>query len=468
MRSFLLLALLATAVTALPSEVPPVPAVEAPETAFTEEAAFDTAEAFSHAQDLVEKKGASACADLADATIKEVKSNIEQEQQLLNKIDKGDKCPQEGQDSVTAAKKALKDAEAAKVVADKALKDAQGAKVNFGDFTFSSLTPGNCQAMFGSSAYTSAKAKVDSAKKAAEKAVGVVTGSKTAVDNAVTAAALAVKTCQCNAYKAHEQALENANVKAEKANKAAWTKGYHLKCVLAGTAASSCSVPSIPKVKAVSLAQGVEKNACGGFSIDPTGSNKASFPIAFKGGTAPQSYSQSALSVSVSGDYKTGYTIKSSHPNVDNWYRGWYGPWKINKADLPVTLQFTYDPSGYSTSSNNHAYTWVGFDYPPNNGVKPHYDCTLDITLRLQPGNRLKNNHGCSYKDSSCYVQTNGKPATYEIRLAKDGTATSYMNGKSCGGFHQGAKATQFPLYVDNALYGGKAVIRNMKLIKGK
>jgi len=239
--------------------------------------------------------------------------------------------------------------------------------------------------------------------------------------------------------------------------------------VLAGTAASSCSVPSIPKVKAVSLAQGVDRNACGGFPINPTGSNKASFPIAVKGGTAPQYNSaNNNVKVSVSGDYQTGFTIKSVNTGVVNWFRGWYGPWKINKEDLPVTLQFTYDPSGHKTTSGNRAYTWVGFDYPLNNGQAPHYDCTLDITLRLQPGDRLRNNHGCHYKDSSCYVQKDGKPAQYEIRLAKDGTATSYMNGKSCGGFESRAKATNFPLYVDEALYGGLTVIRDMKLVKGK
>jgi len=210
-----------------------------PETDFAEEAEFDQVAAdpaeYDAATEILAQKGKGACTALADATIKETKANIQQEQDILNKIDTGAKCPSEGQSGIDAAEKQLKKAESAKKAADKAHADAKAAKVNFGDFTFSNLSPGNCNAMFGGSAYTSAKAKVDAAAKTAAKKQGEVAGAKSAVQAAKDAAAKAVKKCQCEAYKAHEKALAAANSKTQSANKAAWTKGYHLKCVLAGT-----------------------------------------------------------------------------------------------------------------------------------------------------------------------------------------------------------------------------------------
>merc|ERR1711959_867847 len=359
--------------TVLPlPDVPPAVAVEAPETTFVEEAEFATEESFAQAKALVADRGDGACSDLAEATIDEVKQSIEAEQATLNKIDTGAKCSSEGQTAIEAAKASLETAQQAKTSEDRRRPDAKGAKINFGDFAFDSLTPGNCDSMFSSSAYTTQKAAVDAATESASQAAGKVSQAQTAVSDAESAAKDAVRQCQCNAYKAHEAALEAANTKAEAANKAAWTKGYHLKCVLAGTDANSCTVPPLPKVQAVQLADGVSKDSCGpesGEPVCPDNEHKVSFPISTGYGSAQQTSTGSDKALSITGDCNSGFNFQINNPGWYGWYRGAFLPMKISQSDLPVTLSWTASRNGNPPSNNqNHAgYFFLGFDYVANN-----------------------------------------------------------------------------------------------------
>jgi len=217
---------------------------------------------FSSAQKLVQEQGTDACKELADATEKAVEDNVAAEQDLLNKIDKGASCPDSGQEAVKAAKKAKEDADKAVTDAETAHNSALNAEVDWGKSTFSSVTKGNCAGFFGSSAWTEAEAKVNAAKDALDKAKG---SAKTAADEVTTmeeAAKEAVKKCKCDAYTAHEAALKASNEKITTANKDAWTKAAHLKCVVAGTALDKCTVPPLPAVKAVTLSEGVDNSAC--------------------------------------------------------------------------------------------------------------------------------------------------------------------------------------------------------------
>merc|ERR1712072_465251 len=63
------------------------------------------------AEDFLQQNGQNACKSLADATEKEVTDNVAAEQAILNKIDTGANCPNEGQASVKAAEQDLKNAE---------------------------------------------------------------------------------------------------------------------------------------------------------------------------------------------------------------------------------------------------------------------------------------------------------------------------------------------------------------------
>merc|ERR1719305_1390503 len=396
MKSFILLALFASIAASSPlPDVPPAIAVEAPETTFVEEAQFATEESFAQAKALVADKGDGACADLADATINEVKQSID------------------------AAKASLDSAQEAKTDADKALADAKGAKINFGDFAFDSLTPGNCDSMFSSSAYTSQKAAVDAATEAASQAAGKVTQAQTAVSDAEGAAKEAVKVCQCNAYKAHEAALEAANTKAQAANKAAWTKGYHLKCVLAGTAPNECTVPPMPKVQAVQLADGVSEDSCGNTGdICPDDQHSVSFPVQTGHGAAAKN-SVGDKQMSIEGSCEKGWTFTPSMSGTTPgaWYRGAFAPIKLLQSDLPFTLSWTASIQGSGDVEGNHAYQFFGLDYLPNNEQATWYDCQLDFAMR------------CDYKNDN--QQNTAKVTEYQQGCKTDNT--QYVNDCTCG-----------------------------------
>jgi len=248
------LAMIATAVCALPSD-DAIPEVDA-----------DTLlQTTSHAEasDMLAKAGANACTELANATEDEVKKNVEQQQTLLDKIDKGQDCKNKGQSGVTTAKDAKMKATSALADAEDALAKALKAKIDFGKFEYDQLEPGKCDLFFNSKVYTDAKAKADAANKARDKAKGALDGAKAAVDAASKAAFALAQACACKIRGLHETSLNEANANVEKANIKAWTKAAHLKCVIAGTTAANCKVPALPKVEKVGVAEEVKKANCG-------------------------------------------------------------------------------------------------------------------------------------------------------------------------------------------------------------
>merc|ERR1719460_273198 len=102
-----LLALVATAVVALPS--PDLPDSTVPETGLVDTNAFDPAKEAQAAITVMlqEGKDEGACASLASATIKEVEDGVAGQQKILNALDTGASCPSEGQAGVDAAQKIL-------------------------------------------------------------------------------------------------------------------------------------------------------------------------------------------------------------------------------------------------------------------------------------------------------------------------------------------------------------------------
>jgi len=117
---------------------------------------------------------------------------------------------------------------------------------------------------FSTSAYTSAESTQKASKQALDQATGALATAEKGVTAAIAQAKKDVQDCKCKVYNNHKDTLTKANSDAEKANKAGWTKAAHLKCVLEGTSASDCTVPSIPKVKAVTLCDGCDASACHG------------------------------------------------------------------------------------------------------------------------------------------------------------------------------------------------------------
>merc|ERR1711939_166287 len=266
MRCILILAAL-TVVTALPradDTVPEVPpAIES---------------SYAHAQGIyddllqtTDAQGATdACSQMAQAAEDGVNNNANAAQQLIDSIDDGSKCPQEGQGAVAAAQKESDDAVKANNAAQTTLTGLHGTALTI-SVPFSQLTPGQCGAIATHTTHTAHHQKVVAAQKAADQAAGAATTAATALTNAKTAAAAAVAKCQCDAFNAHAAALTKANTDFAKANQDEWTKAAHLKCVVAGTAASQCTVPPLPTIKAAQMSSGVTSAACNGVQSTTTG-----------------------------------------------------------------------------------------------------------------------------------------------------------------------------------------------------
>merc|ERR1711939_801614 len=131
-------------------------------------------------------------------------------------------------DAVNSMQSKLTKAENDKKAADKAYNDALNTDVDFGTHKYNSLTKGQCSTFYNSGSYKAAENKVNAAKKTKDQAAGKVTQAKKDLQAAKDAAKVAVRKCQCEAYKAHDKALAAANAKVASANKAAWTKAAHL------------------------------------------------------------------------------------------------------------------------------------------------------------------------------------------------------------------------------------------------
>jgi len=207
-------------------------------------------------------KGADACKDLADATEKTVEQNVKQEQDLLDKLDRGQNCPKSGQSAVDNADSALQKANGEAQDASKALAKAQGADVDWGSSAFNSVTKGNCNVFYTSAAYVAAEKAVSAAKDHLNQKNGAVTALTKALAKAKEDQKAAIAKCQCDTYNNHNAARTTANDKVVAAETKAWTKAAHLKCVLNGVNANACKVPALPAVKAVQLANGVNAEAC--------------------------------------------------------------------------------------------------------------------------------------------------------------------------------------------------------------
>lgn len=162
---------------------------------------------------------------------------------------------------MTTAQNNKDDADKAASDAAEAASGAADAEVDFGSFSFSSLTPGECGQFWEDEAYKSAKAAQATTATAQTEADDKAKVAAEAVDDATTAAAAAVQACQCKVRATYDSAWAAATEKQD-ADAAAYTKGKHMQCVLQGTAAADCDVGDAPQVTPVTLADGVPAEPC--------------------------------------------------------------------------------------------------------------------------------------------------------------------------------------------------------------
>jgi len=413
----------------------------------------------------------SACGDLADSIITEVKSAITQQEKVLDTVSDGSHCESEGQDVVEAAQKHLTQAQETKTSADTAASAAASAPVDMGTMSLSSLGNAECVNHQNDESVIAAKKTNDDAQAAATTAAAELTAAKTALTDAQEAQKVAIMACKCEAYKTFEAAYTAANTRSDE-DLAAWKKGKHMKCVLAGTDPSSCSVGAPPDVARRTLADGVSEKSCVAPTICNEGENSINFPVGVPVlGSSAQS-STGSLQCDVTGSCDEGYTftpVMNGQNGHSGWYRGAFAPMKMTRNDLPFTLSWTASLQGNPSIpvGNNAGYLFFGLDFVNNNKQKPFYDCTMDFAIRnnfnLDPANTDKTEVYTKDCMTGSTVTTrhnqclSGAGGNFEIRVAKDGTVTFYKDGTLC--FTAIVQADNFPLYIESSQYGARAVV---------
>jgi len=198
------------------------------------------------AQLLQSGKSASACKDLAEATIKEVEDSVKTAQKILATTDDGSKCKDEGKNLVDAATATVNTASKSADDTKKAADAACSANVQLKPQSFSSLKAKECSFVTKDPAFVQAKKTCNDNTKSADTAKGALQGANSALADAKKTAKSQAKDCRCATQAAHKVATEAANKGNSAENKKAWDKAHNMLCVLAGTA--SCKVPTLPTV----------------------------------------------------------------------------------------------------------------------------------------------------------------------------------------------------------------------------
>merc|ERR1712100_924120 len=194
-----------------------------------------------------EGRSKNACESLAKDTIKEIDNSIKTQQNMLNKLYKGERCHTEGKAAYDQAKRRKTDADRKLSTANKRLRDASNYQVDFGRYTFSGLREGSCGAFYNDRSYVNAKANYKRRQREQTQATGA---QKTAVKNQ-------------NAKGWTAANRNNAN------NAKAWKKAKHMLCVLSDTPESRCNTGGLRRLSKPRLHSSVtnvrcDKNTCTG------------------------------------------------------------------------------------------------------------------------------------------------------------------------------------------------------------
>merc|ERR1712023_343929 len=227
-------------VSELPDAVVPevAPEVEvAPEMTEVEmDASFEDAKA-SVNELLQAGKDDKACRNLAKTTAVEVNDSVAASQKAVANMPNGSQCNNEGAHLIKKAEDEKKKADKAEKDALNKVNAAKGAKINFGDYVVSSLDGKSCGYFYNTQVWKSAQSKIKNAETHYTKKKAEYDASVKAVATAKEEAAMLVRNSKCKA-----------------ANTAAWKKSYHMICVLDAKPANKCTVPPLPEVKPVPVA----------------------------------------------------------------------------------------------------------------------------------------------------------------------------------------------------------------------
>jgi len=221
------------------------------------------AEAVAELELLQTQEGRSdkACRDLATGTIREIDTSIRTQQNMLNRLYRGQNCHKEGKKAWDNAKTRLRHASNRVRDAQNRLRAAQNRRVDFGRYTFSGLREGNCGPFFQDRQYRSAKADYDRRVREERQRRGEHKAAVEAEKKFKSAHHKAVERCRCNVKTQHAKSWTSAN--RNNANNAkAWRKAKHMLCVIAGTAQNRCSTSGLRSLKKPALSSSVTRARC--------------------------------------------------------------------------------------------------------------------------------------------------------------------------------------------------------------
>jgi len=270
----------------------------------------------------------SACADLADSLISTVQNDINDRIAIVAGLPDGSSCTTEGQGVVDAARSSVTEAESAAATAHEAASTAASAPVHFGSINLDSLgelAEGHCTSFESNPAYLAAKSEAEAAAGAAAEADAAVEAAKSAVDSALEEQKRLVEECQCAAHGHAKAAYDEAStVSAEET--AAWEKGKHMKCVLAGTAPADCDVGSPDVPAAPALAEGVTEESChrkgSHWALECTNTHSHLSAAGVITPQAPEGYTMTGGGIknNIRDFHNAGSAFEEAYP-VDNGFR---------------------------------------------------------------------------------------------------------------------------------------------------
>lgn len=200
------------------------------------------------------------CGGVADSVLEEVQATIQQQQQVLDTLDKGEDCPNEGQEEVAKHETLVEAATKKDEDALGLLNAAKNAEVNFGSYSIASLQSMDCSAMFQDASYLAAKKTRSDAESVCITTEAELKEAKTDYDSAVANAKHAKLVCQCNVKALYAREWDLVEKDKPKRD-AAWKKAKLLECTLKGNF-DHCDFDPAPNVIDKGVIEDVTAQEC--------------------------------------------------------------------------------------------------------------------------------------------------------------------------------------------------------------
>merc|ERR1712021_111729 len=192
-------------------------------------------------------------------------SGVTSEQGVLDAVDTGSGCAQEGQSGVATATTNKANADAVVVTKTQAVTDATATQATACNapvtvvVNLPTLAASTCYDYTQEAHFLSVQAACDAANTALSVAQTAATDAQTSLDAAVAEAARLMSECHCRAQQEQAAAWTAAGT-ATASHVADWKQAHEVLCALDQT--TTCTVPTCPAVTQPTLAAGVADETC--------------------------------------------------------------------------------------------------------------------------------------------------------------------------------------------------------------